>query len=184
MIITKQAAAASLPWRNLNTGFAVTSIWKGAPYEEHLQQRSCGQRRPHVTRFMEIQILDRNDPFWRIPSADSGIQKIGHLSSDDHDGLLLRTRTAKLASGPQRCSERILLALDYVRRSSPGGYFDLVNCNFFPARTRLSAKRLLPMCTYICTVRIAGDAQAADAAEKIMRAQLLCRCMKPFEDAA
>lgn len=46
---------------------------------------------------------------------------------------------------------RILLALDYVRRSQrPGGYFDLVNCNFFSGPdTAFCTKRLLPVYVYL-----------------------------------
>ena len=85
-----------------------------------------------VARFMEIQILDRNDPFFGgFPSADSIAEPkvaIYHLT----------TMTACCLNADSKWHldaevlRRILLALDYVRRSQrPGGYFDLVNCNFF-----------------------------------------------------
>ena len=85
-----------------------------------------------VARFMEIQILDRNDPFFGgFPSADSIAEPkvaIYHLT----------TMTACCLNADSKWHldaevlRRILLALDYVRRSQrPGGYFDLVNCNVF-----------------------------------------------------
>ena len=132
-----------------------------------------------VARFMEIQILDRNDPFFGgFPSADSIAEPkvaIYHLT----------TMTACCLNADSKWHldaevlRRILLALDYVRRSQrPGGYFDLVNCNFFSGPdTAFCTKRLLPVYVYLC--RIAEGAQAADAAEKRC-ARSCCRCMKPL----
>lgn len=132
-----------------------------------------------VARFMEIQILDRNDPFFGgFPSADSIAEPkvaIYHLT----------TMTACCLNADSKWHldaevlRRILLALDYVRRSQrPGGYFDLVNCNFFPARTRLSARSGCCPCTYIC----AGSRRVRRrrTRRKKMCARSCCRCMKPL----
>lgn len=132
-----------------------------------------------VARFMEIQILDRNDPFFGgFPSADSIAEPkvaIYHLT----------TMTACCLNADSKWHldaevlRRILLALDYVRRSQrPGGYFDLVNCNFFSGPdTAFCTKRLLP-CTYIC----AGSRRVRRrrTRRKKMCARSCCRCMKPL----
>lgn len=132
-----------------------------------------------VARFMEIQILDRNDPFFGgFPSADSIAEPkvaIYHLT----------TMTACCLNADSKWHldaevlRRILLALDYVRRSQrPGGYFDLVNCNFFSGPdTAFCTKRLLP-CTYIAPDR--GGCAGADSGGKRMCARSCCRCMKPL----
>ena len=137
-----------------------------------------------VARFMEIQILDRNDPFFGgFPSADSIAEPkvaIYHLT----------TMTACCLNADSKWHldaevlRRILLALDYVRRSQrPGGYFDLVNCNFFSGPdTAFCTKRLLPV--YVYLRRIAEGAQAADAAEKDVCAQLLPLYEAIVKDAA
>ena len=90
-----------------------------------------------VARFMEIQILDRNDPFFGgFPSADSIAEPkvaIYHLT----------TMTACCLNADSKWHldaevlRRILLALDYVRRSQRPGHGFLHEAA--AARVRISA---------------------------------------------
>ena len=132
-----------------------------------------------VQRYLDIQILDENSPFCGgFPKADS-------LAEPKTAIYRATTMTACYLNPESRyyldteLGRRLALALAFVRRSQrPGGYFDLVNCNFFSGPdTAFCTKRLLPV--YVYLRRIAEGAQAADAAEK-MCARSCCRCMKPL----
>ena len=130
-----------------------------------------------VQRYLEIQILDENSPFCGgFPKADS-------LAEPKTAIYRATTMTACYLNPESRyyldaeLGRRLALALAFVRRSQrPGGYFDLVNCNFFPARTRLSARSGCCPCTYIC----AGSRRARRrrTRRKKMCARSCCRCMK------
>lgn len=99
-----------------------------------------------VQRYLEIQILDENSPFCGgFPKADSLAEPKTAIYRDT-------TMTACYLNPESRyyldaeLGRRLALALAFVRRSQrPGGYFDLINCNFFSGPdTAFCTKRLLP----------------------------------------
>ena len=98
-----------------------------------------------VQRYLEIQILDENSPFCGgFPKADS-------LAEPKTAIYRATTMTACYLNPESRyyldaeLGRRLALALAFVRRSQrPGGYFDLINCNFFSGPdTAFCTKRLL-----------------------------------------
>lgn len=143
-----------------------------------------------VQRYLEIQILDENSPFCGgFPKADS-------LAEPKTAIYRATTMTACYLNPESRyyldaeLGRRLALALAFVRRSQrPGGYFDLINCNFFSGPdTAFCTKRLLPAYVYLCKVvdgalPAAPEAKAAAAElkpryEAIIRdaADALCHC--------
>lgn len=118
-----------------------------------------------VARDLEIQILDEASPFYGgFPKADS-------LAEPKTAIYRATTMTACYLNADSRyyldeaLGERIRLALAYVRRSQrPGGYFDLINCNFYSGPdTAFCAKRLIPAYVYLRKV-VNGQLQAAPEA--------------------
>ena len=143
-----------------------------------------------VQRYLDIQILDENSPFCGgFPKADS-------LAEPKTAIYRATTMTACYLNPESRyyldaeLGRRLALALAFVRRSQrPGGYFDLINCNFFSGPdTAFCTKRLLPAYVYLCKVvdgalPAAPEAKAAAAElkpkyEAIIRdaADALCHC--------
>lgn len=143
-----------------------------------------------VQRYLDIQILDENSPFCGgFPKADS-------LAEPKTAIYRATTMTACYLNSESRyyldaeLGRRLALALAFVRRSQrPGGYFDLINCNFFSGPdTAFCTKRLLPAYVYLCKVvdgalPAAPEAKAAAAElkpkyEAIIRdaADALCHC--------
>ncbi len=143
-----------------------------------------------TARFLEIQIMDPASPFCGgFPKADS-------LSEPKTAVYRATTMTACYLNRDSRyyldadLGRRITMALAFVRRSQrPGGYFDLINCNFFSGPdTAFCTKRLLPAYVYLCKVEngeLAAEepARAAAAAlrplyEEIIRdaAEALTHC--------
>ena len=143
-----------------------------------------------VQRYLDIQILDENSPFCGgFPKADS-------LAEPKTAIYRATTMTACYLNPESRyyldaeLGRRLTLALAFVRRSQrPGGYFDLINCNFFSGPdTAFCTKRLLPAYVYLCKVvdgalPAAPEAKAAAAElkpkyEAIIRdaADALCHC--------
>ena len=107
-----------------------------------------------TARFLEIQIMDPASPFCGgFPKADS-------LSEPKTAGYRATTMTACYLNRDSQyyldadLGRRITMALAFVRRSQrPGGYFDLINCNFFSGPdTAFCTKRLLPAYVYLCKV--------------------------------
>ena len=98
-----------------------------------------------VQRYLDIQILDETSPFCGgFPKADS-------LAEPKTAIYRATTMTACYLNPESRyyldaeLGRRLALALAFVRRSQrPGGYFDLINCNFFSGPdTAFCTKRLL-----------------------------------------
>ena len=119
-----------------------------------------------VQRYLEIQILDENSPFCGgFPKADS-------LAEPKTAIYRATTMTACYLNPESRyyldaeLGRRLALALAFVRRSQrPGGYFDLINCNFFSGPdTAFCTKRLLPAYVYLCKV-VDGALPAAPEAK-------------------
>ena len=119
-----------------------------------------------VQRYLDIQILDENSPFCGgFPKADS-------LAEPKTAIYRATTMTACYLNPESRyyldaeLGRRLALALAFVRRSQrPGGYFDLINCNFFSGPdTAFCTKRLLPAYVYLCKV-VDGALPAAPEAK-------------------
>ena len=119
-----------------------------------------------VQRYLDIQILDENSPFCGgFPKADS-------LAEPKTAIYRATTMTACYLNPESRyyldaeLGRRLALALAFVRRSQrPGGYFDLINCNFFSGPdTAFCTKRLLPAYVYLCKV-VDGTLPAAPEAK-------------------
>lgn len=143
-----------------------------------------------VQRYLDVQILDESSPFC------GGFPKTDSLAEPKTAIYRLTTMTACWLNPDSRyhleeeLGRRILLALAYIRRSQrPGGYFDLINCNFLSGPdTAFCAKRLLPVYVYLCrtaegALPASPRAKAAAGAlkpryEEILRdaADALCRC--------
>ena len=121
-----------------------------------------------VQRYLDIQILDENSPFCGgFPKADS-------LAEPKTAIYRATTMTACYLNPESRyyldaeLGRRLALALAFVRRSQrPGGYFDLINCNFFSGPdTAFCTKRLLPAYVYLCKV-VDGVIKTVDVRRKL-----------------
>jgi len=137
-------------------------------YEKILRDSDC-----RVQRFLEVQILEESSPFFGgFPKADS-------LAEPKTAIYRATTMTACLLNPESRyyldeeLDRRVRLALAFVRRSQrPGGYFDLINCNFYSGPdTAFCAKRLLPAYVYLRKVT-EGTLPAAEPACALARTLL------------
>ena len=153
-------------------------------------QRILQDSDDRVRRFLEVQILDPSSPFYGgFPKADSLAEpKTAIYRATTMTACLLNPDSRYYLDG--ELTRRLELALAFVRRSQrPGGYFDLINCNFYSGPdTAFCAKRLIPAYVYLKKVE-AGELYAADDAraraaalrpvyEEILRdaAEALCHC--------
>ena len=130
MIITKHKPRRHAA-RRTSTGFCRHFyLEREPPYERALQQGPAGQRRPCRTLYGDSDPGPERPVFWRIPLGGQHCgAEGGHLSSDDHDGLLPE-RGQQMASG---------------RRGAPAHFAGAGLCAPLPAAGRLFRPRQLQL---------------------------------------
>lgn len=147
-------------------------------------QRILHDSDDRTARFLQVQILDQNSPFYGgFPKADSLAEpKTAIYRATTMTACLLNPESRYYLDAELR--RRVLLALAFARRSQrPGGYFDLINCNFYSGPdTAFCAKRLLPAYVYLYKVT-QGQLEAAPKA-RALAAELLPRYEEILRDAA